>query len=723
MLKSLNPVQREAVEHTDGPSLILAGAGSGKTKVLTHKIAYLIERKKVAPTEILALTFTNKAAREMKNRISQLIKHQSDTLWCSTFHSFLARLLRREGEKLGFKTDFVIYDENDQAALIKLIIDELKLGHENITAKAIQSKISQLKNKLVHADEFKTIADGYFEEFVAQIYPLYQGRLLKSNAMDFDDLLLKPIGLFEKYPEVLSFYQNRWRYLLVDEYQDTNYPQYLILKMLSAKHQNLTVVGDDDQSIYRWRGAEIRNILEFQQDFPGCKIFRLEQNYRSTANILTIANSIIINNAYRMGKELWTKKEDGEQVTLLVNDTGDEEALRIVAKIQEEFHNYKRNFSDFAILYRTNAQSRALEDGLRRNGIAYIIVGGIRFFERKEIKDMLAYLRVVCNPLDEISLKRVINFPLRGIGNTTVEKIDRFCLQKNLPFIEGLRLVREIEGITDRTRAKIDEFYQLIVKYQNLKNSISAIELATTLIEEIGILQALKEEGTEEALSRRENIQELFTQISQFCRERNEPTLSHFLEEISLISDIDRWDERANAVTLMTMHAAKGLEFPVVFIAGIEDGMLPLARNSETADELEEERRLFYVGITRAREKLYLSFATNRMRYGEVFSGNRSRFLDEIEENLLAIDDSPVYQPRATRQLRERNYEEKPITVPLPKSEKKSLKKGALVRHPRFGRGVVRWLEGDGADMRATIIFEGIGEKKLVIQFAKLEIL
>ena len=720
ILRGLNPVQKDAVVYTDGPSLILAGAGSGKTRVLTHKIAYLIERKRVHPASILALTFTNKAAGEMKHRIGQLVKKQSGFLWCSTFHSCFARMLRSEGEKLGFKTNFAIYDESDQINLIKTVQKDLKIDAEKITSRSVRWKIGQLKSKFITPEEFSESVVNAFDEHVALIYPEYQNYLKQNNAMDFDDLLIMPIELFHSFPQTLEYYQNRWQYILVDEYQDTNYPQYILLRLLSATHRNLSVVGDDDQSIYRWRGANIKNILNFEKDFPDCKVFRLEQNYRSTGNILAVANSVIANNISRMEKELWTKEEAGELVTLLESSSGDEEAFRIVASMQDEFQRHKRNFSDFAILYRTNAQSRALEDGLRLSGIAYIIVGGTRFFERKEIKDVLAYLRVVCNPQDSISLKRIINYPLRGIGNTSIGKIEEYCLNEKIPLMDGIKNVQDIGSIGSGIRNKISNFYKMISKYIKLKDEFSAFELASSLVEELGVLVMLKEEGTEESLSRRENIMELLTQIKQFADGAEDESLAHFLEEVSLVTDIDNWNDKANAVTLMTLHAAKGLEFPVVYIAGLEEGLMPLSRNSLDTDELEEERRLFYVGATRAMEKLYVSYAMHRMRYGETFIGKRSRFIDEIRDDLIDSDgrlDHPV------RMVRSRVMTPRVTRSPRPKPAEKKLRRGAFIKHPQFGKGVVRELEGDGENQKATIIFEEVGEKKIVLKYARLEIL
>ena len=723
IIRGLNSVQKQAVECTDGPSLILAGAGSGKTRVLTHKIAYLIDRKNVPASRILALTFTNKAAREMQERISQLIRKKYYDLWCSTFHSFFAKILRQQGPKIGFTQNFTIYDVDDQKALLKDIQKSLNLSLDTYPINAIRSKISNWKNKLKLPQNLESNILDPFEDHCAIIYEEYQRRLKNLNAMDFDDLLLKPIELFESNPETLKYYQNRWQYILVDEYQDTNYPQYLLLRLLSRNHRNLSVVGDDDQSIYRWRGANVRNILEFEKDFEDCQIFRLEQNYRSTKNILKIANSIVVNNLSRMEKQLWTKNDDGEPVSLIQSISGDEEAYGIVSKIKDEFQRNKRNFSDFAILYRTNAQSRAIEDELRRNGIAYVIIGGIRFYERREIKDILAYLRAVVNPLDEISLKRIINFPSRGIGNVTLSKIGDYCIRNSLSFYEGLGRVEEIDSIAKGTISKIKAFHEMMAKYHNVQKRISGAELAATLVEELGILVKYKEEATEESLERRDNIIELLTQIREFSdfAEDNAGLLASFLEEVTLVTDVDNWDDSSNAVTLMTLHSAKGLEFPVVFIAGIEEGLLPLSRNSKNIDDLEEERRLFYVGTTRAQEKLYLSMARNRFRYGDTSSGGGpSRFIKELNRSLLEIDTPPA--PRL-RYSRSHHYQQRDSIINSNRGMTKELKRGAFIKHPRFGKGVVKRIEGDGEDMKLSILFESVGEKKIVAKYVKLEIL
>ncbi|MDZ7261584.1 MAG: UvrD-helicase domain-containing protein, partial [candidate division KSB1 bacterium] len=524
ILRELNPVQREAVECTDGPVLILAGAGSGKTRVLTHKVAYLIDIKKVAPWTILAMTFTNKAAGEMKDRITKLTKRAADSIWMGTFHSIFARILRREGQRMGLERNFVIYDTDDQLALVKEIMNDLQISQQNFSPGAIHHRISGAKNALVSPEAYARSAADRFEEKVALVYEHYQNRLHQNNALDFDDLLVKPIELFQTYPPVLEQYQERFHYILVDEYQDTNRAQYVLIKLLSAKFRNICVVGDDDQSIYRWRGADIRNILDFERDFPDCKIFRLEQNYRSTKNILAAANSVVKQNLGRMEKTLWTQKEQGEKVTVLDCWDGYDESLKIVETIQEEFYKHKRNFKDFAILYRTNAQSRILEEGLRDNGISYVIVGGVRFYERKEVKDVLAYLRLIINPWDTISLKRIINYPLRGIGTASISKVEKLARSKNITLFEALGRVHEVEELSERIKTNMSNFYKLISKYRNLREKISANELARALVDEIGLLRMFKEEGTQEAQNRYENIQELLSAIAEFSKRHEAPT-------------------------------------------------------------------------------------------------------------------------------------------------------------------------------------------------------
>ena len=723
LLRNLNSVQRQAVEKIDGPNLILAGAGSGKTRVLTHKIAYLIQRKKVKPDNILAMTFTNKAANEMKDRVEALLKGKVKGLWIGTFHSLFARILRRNCEKLGYRSSFVIYDESDQLAMVKSVLSEFNLSSSQLAEpRTIRSKIKYLKNLNIPPEKFKLYSHSLSDDIFHQIFHTYQTRLQQNNAMDFEDLLLRSIDLFKLCPSLLDYFQNKFHYILVDEYQDTNRLQYELIKLLGQKHRNISVVGDDDQSIYRWRGADVRNILDFEKDYSDCAVFRLEQNYRSTGNILTVAHCIISHNINRMDKELWTKKDNGEQVTFMLSNDAHEEALKIAHKIEQEFHKQQYNFSDFAILYRTNAQSRAIEEVLKNRAINYTVVGGIRFYERKEIKDILAYLRLLINPNDTVSLKRVINYPARGIGDATVKKLEEFNRKNNLTLFNTLGHADEIDSIASKTKNNIINFYNLINKYIKLKKdrTIAVTELVATLIGELEIIPILKQEGTFEAQNRIDNIRELLNGINEFIEENPHLSLEHYLENIALITDVDNWDSKANAVSLLTLHSAKGLEFPVVFISGLEEGLFPLTRQMEQDEDLEEERRLFYVGATRAKEKLYLSAALNRRKWGENTNGTISRFLNEIDQVLLDIDETNVpglsfgeFQTRRPKK-RIRSVEEEKV--------KKEFKPGILVRHPRFGKGVIRTVENSAEGKKLIILFEEVGEKRLVLKYAKLEI-
>jgi DNA helicase-2/ATP-dependent DNA helicase PcrA len=727
LLEGLNPEQREAVVSLDGPVLILAGAGSGKTRVLTHRVAYLIEQGKAAPYQILAVTFTNKAAGEMRERIERLVGPRQGGLWIGTFHSICARILRQEADRIGYSRNFVIYDADDQLAFIRNTMAELNISTKQFNPNAVRARICGAKNAYVAPEEYSRLAADFFEEKVAQIYTAYQRRLQENNAMDFDDLLIKPIQLFDQYPQVLASYQERFRYILVDEYQDTNRAQYLLVKMLAQRHRNLCVVGDDDQSIYAWRGADLRNILDFEKDYPDCRIFRLEQNYRSTRFILDAAHSVVSNNESRREKQLWTDKEHGEKVTVLEVGSDLDEAEAVVHKIREQFARYKRNFRDFAVLYRTNAQSRILEDALRRHGIAYVIVGGLRFYERKEIKDVLAYLRLVSNPADSISLMRVINYPPRGIGATTLGRLNEFALREGIPLFEALGRVAEVEGVSERIRESVLEFHSLITKYASLKEMLSAAELANALIDEIGILRTFKEVGTEESLNRAENVRELLRALSEPTPDGEVRNLERFLEEVALVTDIDTWDDRANAVTLMTLHAAKGLEFPVVFITGLEEGLFPLSRTFTDPKELEEERRLLYVGATRAKEKLYLCWARQRRRFGEnSMAGMPSRFLQELDPS--AVEEESFYRSHTSyRPRRPRSVPTGPEAQPMPAYEDFSqevveLRVGALVRHPKFGTGTVISRDGHGENLKVTVDFPEAGHKRLMVKYANLEL-
>jgi DNA helicase II / ATP-dependent DNA helicase PcrA len=725
LLRKLNSVQKQAVENTEGPNLILAGAGSGKTRVLTHKIAYLIERKKVKPENILAMTFTNKAANEMKDRVFQLLNKKDTGLWIGTFHSVFARILRKKCEKIGYQRNFVIYDESDQRSVIKTVINELEFDTDSsLKPNSIKSKIKFVKNSNRSLEDLQSSGEIYHDEIFENIYNCYEKHLSKNNAMDFEDLLLKSMDLFKRFPSVSEYFQNIFKYILVDEYQDTNRLQYELIKILGGKKRNISVVGDDDQSIYRWRGAEIRNILDFEQDYPDCKIFRLEQNYRSNENILKIAHSIIRHNISRMEKELWTKNEAGENVSLAMTRDGTNEANYVVQKIIEETQRNQRNFSDFAVLYRINAQSRSFEEIFSNNGIPYIVIGGIRFYERKEIKDVLAYLRVLVNQNDSVSLKRIINYPARSIGETTVMKIEKYCSQKNLSLFNGLKEIDNIDKIQKNKKIIIADFYKLLKKYVDLKDSISFSELIKYLIEDLGIRRLLKEEGTVESLNRLENIMELINSIDDFLKNHPDQSLEHYLENIALITDVDNWDKSSNVVSLLTLHSAKGLEFPVVFITGLEEGLFPLSRQMDNDENLEEERRLFYVGATRAEEKLYLTVAKYRRQYGETTQGNISRFLTEIDRDYIDIEDLSYQKSTYGRNSfpkRRKEYTFNNLSAATNSKKNDEFKQGMLVRHERFGKGVVNKIFKDGDDVKLNIIFEDVGLKKVVVKYCKLE--
>ena len=727
----LNREQREAVTCEDGPVLVLAGAGSGKTRVLIHRIAYLIAMGRATPDSIMAVTFTNKAANEMKERLQRLAGYDLNHCWIGTFHSLGARILRKEAAHLGMERNFNIYDPEDSLNCIKLIMEELNLSTERFAPKAIAWAISNAKNAFLNPEQMRLSSESELYRTGALVYEKYQNVLKQNNAVDFDDLLMLPVILFENEPTILQYYQEKFQYIMVDEYQDTNRAQYYFLQLLAANHRNLFVVGDDDQSIYRWRGADLRNILDFNEDYPECRVIRLEQNYRSTKIILDAAHSVVVHNKGRHPKKLWTNKATGEKVHLLQASSERAEAELIVRKINEEFSRNKRNLRDFVILYRTNAQSRVLEEAFRRAGIPYVIVGGIRFYERKEIKDVLAYLRVVANPLDTVNLRRIINYPLRGIGEATLSKIQHYALEHNLSLFEALGQADRISGISPRLQTTIRNFYDFIAKYIQLKEKISLTELANSLVEETGILQKFKLEGTPDAFSRIENIRELQNAISEYAQSVEHATLEGFLEQIALISDIDNWDDRSNVVSLMTLHSAKGLEFPVVFICGLEEGLFPLSRNMETREDIEEERRLFYVGVTRAKEKLYLSYARARKMFGDYKPGKPSRFLEEIDQSLLEVESSdPYYRTRGRVLQKERAYVPEPEETPqiMPdyenySQEQTTLMPGMRIFHSHFGEGVIKTISGRGEKTKIVVDFEDNGVKTIMVKYASIQIL
>lgn len=726
-LNDLNPVQQEAVKAIDGPVMIVAGAGSGKTRVLTYRIAYLSQCG-VSPAQILALTFTNKAAEEMKTRVASLLGKRCDSLWIGTFHSMFARILRLECEKIGYQKNFTIYDASDSLSLIKNVMVDLGLSQQQFNPQAIRSLISVAKNQLVSEKEFASRVSNLFEEKVALVYARYQEQLKRYNGMDFDDLLLKPIQLFQSHKKVLKRYQERFRFVLIDEYQDTNRAQYIMMKLLVATHQNICVVGDDAQSIYAFRGAEIRNILDFERDYPGAKIFRLEQNYRSTKKILNVAGRLIRHNVNQIVKSLWTENHSGEPVRIMVCNDDQDEGMRIVSAILEDCRRCKFDLKDFAVLYRTNAQSRVIEDALRHHNVPYTIVGGVEFYQRKEIKDVLAYFRVLVNPSDQESLLRAISNPNRGIGKTTIKHLIRYAEKMQITLYKAIIQVDSIPGITERARKNLLNFSKMIEKYRTLQTQIPVSELCRALVDELGILRIFKEEGTPEAIARLENVQELLTAISEYWSEHDDATLEGFLQEVSLVSDVDSWDGKQNVVTLMTLHSAKGLEFPVVFIAGMEEGLLPYYNTDIDHKELEEERRLCYVGITRAKKKLYLTGTRLRYRFGQVTYPVFSRFLDEIgREGVEVIEfQRQAVSERKPREKRDRSASYLENFIPHYAEEEKSsqeFKVGCLVEHETFGRGKVISIYGQGSDTRAVVDFSDIGSKQLLLRYAKLKLI
>lgn len=730
-ISSLNPAQRDAVECVEGPSLIIAGAGSGKTRVLTSKIAYLIESG-ISPLEILALTFTNKAAKEMKERVVQYAGQRSENMWMGTFHSMFARVLRIEGELLGFTRNFTIYDSNDSLAVIKNIMAEQNISTDKVNPKSIHSYISKVKNKVILPAEFNALASTQFENIVSDVYKVYFERMRRNNSMDFDDLLVYPVILFNKYEEVLRKYQNRFKFVLVDEYQDTNKAQYEIIKALSSGHKNITVVGDDAQSIYKWRGAEIQNIFDFRTDFPDYKIFRLEQNYRSTKKILDLAGLVIGKNLRQIEKNLWTENDHGDYVTMLESITDKEEALKISRYISKEIHERKLKFNDVAILYRTNAQSRTFEEYFRLNAIPYIIVGGIRFYERKEIKDILAHLRIIVNPADEESLIRVLLLK-EGFGKTTLDKLRDFASQKEKNVFDVIQSTEELGSIPGKARNKIMEVLNFINKYRYLRDDMEVHELVRGVIDEMGILKSLRLENTNEAEERINNIDEFASAVAQYSESVDLPTLDDFLSQVSLVSDIDEVDDKKNAVTLMTIHASKGLEFPVVFIAGVEEGIFPVTSSLNSLEELEEERRLFYVAITRAMQKLYVSFADMRYRFGNKMYQVRSRFLKEIEDDfnrkkLVEYENYKSQKTKVSFQTKKQNTSTGIKFNPVKEDygsgsdEFSDIVKGKGVYHETFGSGVVVGINGKGKDKKADILFEDCGLKKIMLKYAKLRV-
>lgn len=635
-VQRLNPEQRKAVESVDGPLLIMAGAGSGKTRVLTHRIAYLIATRKAAPWSILAITFTNKAAREMQERVGKLVGASGSDIWVSTFHSMCVRILRRDITRIGFTSNFTILDSSDQLSVIKTCMKELNIDSKKFEPKTIQAAIGAAKNELVSPERYESRIGDYFQGLVAKVYTLYQKKLKSNNSLDFDDLIMKTIELFKEVPEVLDFYQNKFQYIHVDEYQDTNRAQYLLCQMIADKHKRICVVGDSDQSIYRWRGADISNILNFEKDYPNAAVIFLEQNYRSTSNILQAANKVIANNTGRKPKNLWTDKEGGSTIKLYQADSEHEEGYFVVNEINKNRAKGK-SFADHAILYRTNAQSRVVEETLIKSDIPYTIVGGVKFYDRKEIKDILAYLRLISNPDDDISLARVVNVPKRGIGDTTMDKLADMAGRRGISLFAMLEEVDALE-ISARTKHALADFREMIDNLNRMVEYLSVTELTEKMLEFTQYRMELQRENTIESNARLENIDEFLSVTMDFEKRNEDKSLVSFLTDLALIADIDTMDKETgekDAVVLMTMHSAKGLEFPVVFIVGMEEGVFPHSRAFTDEEELEEERRLAYVGITRAEEELFLSCARMRTLFGRTAANAPSRFLTEIPEEIL----------------------------------------------------------------------------------------
>ncbi|MEY8847673.1 ATP-dependent helicase [Psychroserpens sp. XS_ASV72] len=768
-LSQLNEAQLAATLQKDGPMIVIAGAGSGKTRVLTYRIAYLMSQG-VDPFNILALTFTNKAAREMKSRIADIVgDSEAKNLWMGTFHSVFAKILRREADRLGFPSNFTIYDTQDSDRLIASIIKEMNLDKDVYKYKQIRSRISSYKNSLITVKAYFQNPELIEADTAARrprlgdIYRAYVERCFKAGAMDFDDLLLKTNELLTRFPDVLARYQDRFRYILVDEYQDTNHSQYLIVRALSDRFQNICVVGDDAQSIYAFRGANINNILNFQRDYDDVEVFRLEQNYRSTKNIVNAANSIIDKNQTKLDKVVWTANEEGNKVKVNRLMTDGDEGRFVASSIFENKMQHQLNNKDFAVLYRTNAQSRAIEDALRKRDIPYRIYGGLSFYQRKEIKDVLSYLRLIINPADEEALKRVINFPARGIGQTTIDKLIVAASNYNRTIFEVMKYIDQLEvKIYSGTRMKLHNFVTMIESFQVMSQSANAFELADHVVKATGIIREYNKEGTPEDIQRLENIEELLNGMKDFVEGQVEiadatGSISEFLEDVALATDLDKDDGDLDRVSLMTIHLAKGLEFPYVYIVGMEEDLFPSAMSMNTRSELEEERRLFYVALTRAERQAYLTYTLSRYRWGKLIDAEPSRFIEEIDDQYLDVI-TPLHEPRQNPMLsadifgdvepnrirfkkpKKRIKENKPPKFTAPKNLKPISKSsstsndntnlfdgklavGNIVEHSRFGKGEVLKIEGKGADVKAEINFEVGGVKKLLLRFAKLDIL
>ena len=768
IFEGLNPMQKQAVEHMEGPLLILAGAGSGKTKVLTCRIANLLAHG-VQPYRILAITFTNKAATEMKQRAERMIGAAAKDVWLSTFHSFCARFLRREIEATElYKKNFVIYDTSDSQAVIKDALKQLELDEKQYTPGSLLNAISNAKNQLQGPRTYRKLADGFFQEKVADVYDIYQKKLRDNNALDFDDLLMVSVALLEEHEDIREKYQRRFQYILVDEYQDTNGAQYQLTKILAAGHKNLCVVGDADQSIYGWRGADIRNIMDFENDYPEATTIKLEQNYRSTKTILAAANAVIEHNTDRKKKELWTENPEGEKITTYQAVDERDEAQFIATTMMKQKTIFNVAYGDMAVLYRTNAQSRILEEGLMAARIPYTMVGGLKFYDRKEIKDVIAYLRVLFNPLDSVSLLRIINVPKRGLGQTTVTKLMEYAAAEDLTLFDVIsnpELLAMIPGLTARVKRPLELFTEFLFNTMAIAGNLSMDDLIERVLEESGYKKELEDDKKPEAKDRLENLKEFVGMAKEFMKSEEQPTLENFLAHISLVSDIDGADLEDDRVTLMTLHAAKGLEFPIVFLAGMEEGVFPHSRTLMDLRQLEEERRTCYVGITRAERKLYLTYARTRMLYGHTNANPPSRFLKEIPEEYLEQlvprrnaygfananaygaqqrQGSMAFRPNTTgayggaaggtrfpgrpqsaleamQSLAQKNVKEKPAAGVIRPDMSVAWRVGDKARHGKWGVGTVVSVKGEGEEVQLQIAFPGQGVKGLMQKYAPIE--
>ena len=717
-MKQLNDSQKAAVKAVDKPVLIFAGAGSGKTRVLTHKIAFLIKEDIVKAKEILAVTFTNKAAEVMKQRVTKLMKNKVQEINIGTFHSICARILRNEIRHLGFSKDFAIYDRTDQISLLKIILAEENIPKNILMPKTVRNKISYFKSQLINPNHAMKSVKTAQDKSIIDVYKSYNNSLKENNAVDFDDLLNFPLDIFNNHPRILNKYQKLWKYILVDEYQDTNKAQFLLVKMLAEKHRNICVVGDDDQSIYGWRGADIRNILDFEKDFPECETYTLENNYRSTNQILHAAQSVVRNNSDRVDKDLLSVNGEGDLIGVIETHDEMEEADAVINALEKEIKMKKRTFNDFSILYRTNAQSRALEDSFRRSAIPYKIIGGTRFYERKEVKDVLGYLRLIVNLKDTISLRRVINFPPRGIGLKTVDKCFIQSVKDNKKLFDVLKNPEPMK-IRGKQGDSLIAFYKLIKKYNELLPKLNASELARALVEEVGILKFYKRQDNIEDNERYNNVLEILNSIDEIVERKSNASINDFLEEVSLLTDIDEWNNDDNFVTMMTVHSSKGLEFPVVFLTGLEDGLFPLSIALNEKEIMEEERRLFYVALTRSQDMVYLLYATDRRRSGsDSWGGIVSRFVKEIPEVYL---ENISFSSAMTRKLVKTKTGDIKMKIKRTITTFDDFKVGDIVEHAIFGDGKIMALSGSGENQRVGVVFKDGLKKKLIVKFAKLK--